>query len=103
MARYGTDIAILAKILADRYLQSEDPSQDVIIHLALAFAAVKRLEEKGADLEFRGQHLISPAIERAYREALHVRLNQPVEMLDVTLISRYGRVTGEDKTKSNAD
>jgi hypothetical protein len=98
--RYGTDIETLSRTCLQGLPESEDPSHDALIALALAYRAAKRLEEKGADLELGGRPLIIPSIERAYREVMHVRKSLNVDWLKVDLISKFGRlVNGKSKVQ----
>jgi len=98
MPSIGIDIQTLAKILAkEREPESHDPSVEIIVHLALAYASLEKLRDEEADLEIGGRPLIAPSLERAYREILYVRSRQPGELLDTSIITRYGRYVGEGK------
>ena len=92
---YTTEIGTLGRILAKEQMPlSIDPSQNLLIYLALAFAALSELKDMGADLEFSGRPLVRPALERAYREALEVRRRLPAEHLDTGVVTRFGRYNG---------
>lgn len=96
MARYGADIRSLSTALSRGHELSDDPSQDIVILLALAYAAAERLREAGVDLTHRGKPLLPDSIERAYREALHVRSTRvPKDLLRTDKISRLGRVNAK--------
>jgi len=95
MAAYGASIQEVAKAVTDGFLtvESDDPSYDLLIYIAAAYGAAMRLKGQGADLgELAGKPLVTPALERAYREALYVRMKLPPESLDVSVITRLGRL-----------
>jgi hypothetical protein len=92
---YGTDIKTLAKYLVRRHELSNDPSADLLQYLAMAYAAARKLEEQGIKLGVGAAPPVLPGIERAYREAMHLRSKLPNEMLDVNRITRFGRVKRE--------
>jgi len=89
---YGADIATLAKHFAET--DSADPSVDLVRHLALAWRAASRLKEMGVSMAVanRKDGIVVPAIEQAYREALHIRSRLPAAMIDGSEISRLGRI-----------
>jgi len=93
MARYGADISGLAGRISGQINLGTDPSADLLIHLALAWHALHRMQEQGVDLEFNGQPLALSPIERAYREAIFIRSRRiPSDRLDTSVISKLGRV-----------
>jgi hypothetical protein len=101
MTRYGTGIDTLADMLDDRCKLSDDPSLDVIIHLALALGATRRIKENWGDAQIDGRPPVILRIEQAYREIMHVRSSiLPNEMLDVSAITKFGRVIDESKIQS---
>lgn len=100
MASYGAEPEELADHLLEHFFREEgerDWSVDALIHIALAFYAVGKLEDQGADLEFRNRLLVYPALKRAWRELLHIRKDLPSEILieeieRATTLSRFGDV-----------
>ena len=97
MKKYGADIRHLAEATCSGPT-SGDPSADVVVLLAQAYAAAERLQEEGVDLMYRGKPLLLGSIKRAFREALEVRSKRvPPEMLDTSVISKLGRYYGEGK------
>jgi hypothetical protein len=92
MARYGADIQSLARVYGGKFLQTADPSADALLYLALAFAALERLSNRGAvDLTLDGRPLVTPSLERAFREMAYLRSRLPVEWLSDEYITRIGR------------
>jgi len=90
--QYGADIATLAKHFSET--DSADPTVDLVKHLALAWRAASRLREMGVSLDMSNKRdgIVVPTIEKAYREALHVRSRLPSSVIDVSNISRLGRI-----------
>lgn len=88
--RYGTGIDTLAKVAVAN--TTSDPSQDVLVSLAMAYAAMKRLEAKGVDITLNGEPLVLPFIQRAYREAVHLRKEITEDWIDESLLTRGGRL-----------
>lgn len=90
--RYGVDIATLAGHFAEA--DSSDLTVDLLRHLALAWRAATLLNGQGVDFSIaqRKNGIVFPGIERAYREALHVRSRMPPSKLDVSDISKLGRI-----------
>jgi hypothetical protein len=109
---WGTDIKAFAAALLRRedYFPDEDRdwSVDVATHLALAYHALGELEESGVILKIRNRPLISPELERAWRELLHVRKDLPPDLLidgvhRKVSLSRFGDVIyDENETAHNA-
>jgi len=98
MASIGVSIQTLAKLLYGRQVPAtDDLSAEIIVHLALAYAAAEKLRESGVDLELGGRPLVISSLERAYREIQYIRSRMPGNQLDTTLITRYGRYVGEGK------
>jgi len=93
--RYGTDIATVANSVEGVEL-STDPSLDVLLAIAVAYKAVLKMEELGVDLEFSGRELIKQHLEKAYREAAHVRKGIEEDWLDVSKITKFGRLVSND-------
>ncbi len=91
--RYGADVQVLASYFSGE--QSDDASLDLLKHIALAWASAKRLQDQGVDLNLKGQPLVLSTLEKAYREALHVRSTRvPNETLDVSKLTKLGRING---------
>ena len=83
----------LANIAAVSIGGSSDPSQDLLIFLALAINAASQLQEMGVDLGMESRKLALDAAQQAYREALYLRSKRvPPEYLDTKLITRHGRL-----------
>jgi hypothetical protein len=97
--RYGTPIEVLAKVIKRLFSESDDPSQDALIALALAYRAVQRLEERGVVLEFNKRPLALLSIRRAYREVLHLRKGIDDNWLDTSFISKFGRLQPNAESK----
>lgn len=92
-SNYGEDITTVARVLGSALPQTDDPSYDVLVFLSAAYAAASRLKEKGANLSISPkQPILISTIERAYREALYVRLRIPVAWLNVDILTRFGRL-----------
>lgn len=72
--------------------ESGDPSIDLIFHLAMAYGAMLRLEELSVPVQENGRSLVIPSLERAYREAVHIRSRINLDILDTRVFSRYGRL-----------
>lgn len=88
--RYGSDISLIGKIVP--FEQTNDPSLDLLYGLAFAHAAAKRLESLGYSLTLGASPIVLPTIERAYREAIHVRKDISDPWLSIDRISKFGRV-----------
>lgn len=69
---------------------SEDPSQDLLLFLGLAYNAASRIP--AGLLEFKSSTLVLPAIKRAFIDALYVRRRIPNDNLDTTYISKFGKM-----------
>jgi hypothetical protein len=96
MRQYATRLSDVAKVLGSSS-RNDDPSIDVIIALANAYEASLRLGQV-ADLELAGRTLVIQSIERAYREALHIRATRlPTGIIDTSQISRLGRLHVKSK------
>lgn len=89
---YSTDISVLAKYAQSRCVTTGDPSVDVLMCLAAAYAALDRLSEY-ADLELGNRTLILDNLVAAYRETLFVRSKRTdTDVLDTQIISKFGRL-----------
>lgn len=83
----------LASVAATGMPTSGDPSQDLLVFLAMAHDAALRLQSSGIDLQFDRRVLSVDAIQQAYREALFIRSKRvPNELLDTRLLTKYGRL-----------
>jgi hypothetical protein len=105
MVRYGAAIQALSAFFKGSSFKSTDPSLDALVHLSLAWDAVTRLQNNGVDLSQGGQPLILPTVERAYREALHVRSTRvPKDQLDTSVLSKLGRInSGKSPVSDRTD
>lgn len=90
--RYGSHVAHLAHVLGSEIPAEDDLTFAVAKHLAMAWEYMEQLEKAGEPVEFNGQPLVKPNIERAWRELLHLRQRVTTQGMDVALLSRYGRV-----------
>lgn len=90
---YGVSPQKLASVAAIGIPTSGDPSQDLLVFLAMAHNAALRLQESGVDLQFDKRLLSVDAIQQAYREAMFLRNKRtPVETMDTRLITKHGRL-----------
>lgn len=90
--RYSTDISVLANYAQSRCITTDDPSVDVLMCLAAAYAALDRLSDH-ADLEFSSRTLVLDNLVAAYREALFVRSKRmDTDVLNTQTISKFGRL-----------
>jgi hypothetical protein len=94
MKRILGDIDAIGKRYAERYPELDDQSLTIIVHLALAYRAAKRLKNTGATLEIGGRSLVLPTIEKAFREILYIRPELP--NLDASEVSKFGRLLDEN-------
>lgn len=76
---------------------TSDPSQDLLIYLALAYNAARRLTSLAGEQKLGNQVLLFPSIQRAFREASHIRKTLNFDWVDFSLISRMGRVWRKQK------
>lgn len=100
MKGYSTSLATLARVYAKKHPEvSDDPTVELLIHLALAQRALERLQEMGAVLEYQNRSLVNPSLERAYHDTLWIRRNMPVEWVDTSEITRFGRFVGNAESE----
>lgn len=90
--RYSTPLSVVGRKLSGSCAGSSDPSLDLLAHIALAYDALQRLKMAGVDVEFSGRELVGGPLERAYREALHIRRTVPEGMLDEGTLSKLGKI-----------
>lgn len=91
--------ALTAKITDEE--TPHDWSEEILIYLALAYRAARRLEKTREELfTFENRKLIFPALERVWRETLHIRLNQPAEDFENSSspvkLTRFGHIEEHD-------
>lgn len=73
---------------------SDDPSQDVLILISLAYARAMELDGK-VDIMFNGRRLALDPLEKAFQESLLLRKrlhNKYPVQIDTTYFSKLGRV-----------
>lgn len=73
-----------------------DPTQDVLIFLAMANNALNSAQAFGHDLQFKNRILVVGALERAFREALYLRSHSENDLILEKPLSKFGRIL--DKT-----
>lgn len=82
-----------------------DWSNDLILHLILALECAEHLKVF-EEINFNNRELVIPSIERALREALYVRQNQPPEAFEdkqtgfPIQLTRFGHI---EKTSKDRD
>lgn len=72
--------------------ETGDPSLDAVYYLAMLHGAIQRMEQAGVDMKAGNKPLITQAVNRAYRELVHVRSRINLDWLDNSVYSRYGRL-----------
>lgn len=90
--RFGSHIAHLAHVLDSETPVEDDPTFAIAKHLAMAWTYLERIEKSGELIEFNGQPLVKPSIERAWRELLHLRQKVTSKGMDTAILTRFGRV-----------
>ena len=94
--RIGQRIGQLAARLSRSIPDAEDQTLYAACQVALAWRSVVALEAMGVNLEFKGQPLVLPHLERAYREIMRIRSKLPEDLLDTTQVDKYGRFDATD-------
>jgi hypothetical protein len=93
---YPSGIVAMAKVVGSG--QNPDLALSALLHLAAAWSAIKQLESKGVPLEISGRPIVLSAIERAFMEASMLRSTVvPNNLLDVSCVTKFGRVVDESK------
>lgn len=87
-----TEFAIneLGSLFGDGF--SNDPSQDLLIHIARAYKSLSDLKSRGLILDDKDWAVLLYALVKAYVAALKVRKTIPDDVLDITYISKLGRI-----------
>lgn len=75
--------------------ETGDPTLDAVYYLAMLQGALQRMEKDGLETRLGREPLLSPALERAYRDVIHIRSRVNAEWLNDTVYSRYGRLYPE--------
>lgn len=98
---YGIDIQSLAKLVGAGV--TTDPSLNLLLSLAAAYKALEELAKSGVDTTISGSPLVVLSLERAYREAMHLRTQVRDAWLETDGITRYGRLIDAGKIQSLFD
>lgn len=82
----------IARYLVKRRGLRKDPSVDLLLNLAMAFAAMEAMEQKyNQDYSILKHHIV-----KAFIEGLTIRSHLPVDSIDDITITRFGRLNIED-------
>lgn len=103
---FGEEIEDAARSLD--HLLRDDPgrdwSVDVAALIALAYAAAMRLEGTGVSLRLANKDVVTPALERAWSELIHLRVrlkDQKDEVERTFTITNIGRVVFNEGRSSS--
>jgi len=83
---YGISLETFSKLLEEDV--GDDPTLLIAVYLGLAYQQVQKIGEEGVDLS----SLITPSLERAWRENIHVRHTETPGTLNTEILTKYGAI-----------
>jgi len=93
--QYEVDINKVSTLADDK--QATDPSASLLISLAAAYLAAKKLSELGETTTLGGVNLVLE-IQKLFRQAQIIRRNIKSYPLDTSKVTKFGKRSDESKT-----